>query len=233
MNQTLRHVAIIMDGNGRWAKKQHQARTFGHFHGVDKVREIAIAANEVGLEVLTLYAFSTENWKRPIEELNYLMQLPAVFFSKFLNELMEKNIRIQAIGDLIPFPEATRSVLVNAITATASNTGMTLVFAMNYGGRDELIRAAQAYAADVQQGKRLNSITEGEFEQYLMTREYPPVDLCIRTSGEQRLSNFLLWQLAYAELVFTPLAWPELTAKDFVKLLDEGSRRERRFGGLV
>ncbi len=233
MNQTLRHVAIIMDGNGRWAKKQQQARTFGHFHGVDKVREIAIAANEVGLEVLTLYAFSTENWKRPIEEVNYLMQLPAVFFSKFLSELMEKNIRIQTIGDLAPFPEATKTVLVNAISSTAANTGMTLVFAMNYGGRDELVRAAKAYAEDVRDGKRTNSITEVEFEHYLMTRDYPPVDLCIRTSGEQRLSNFLLWQLAYAELVFTPLAWPELTAKEFVELLNEGSRRERRFGGLV
>lgn len=233
MNQTLRHVAIIMDGNGRWAKKQHQARTFGHFHGVDKVREIAIAAHEVGVEVLTLYAFSTENWKRPIDEVNYLMQLPSVFFSKFLKELMEKNIRIQTIGDLAPFPEATRTVLLKAIDATSGNTGMTLVFAMNYGGRNELVRAAKAYADDIQQGKRANTITEGEFEHYLMTRDYPPVDLCIRTSGEQRLSNFLLWQLAYAELVFTPLAWPELTAQDFISLLEEGSRRERRFGGLV
>ena len=233
MDQTLQHVAIIMDGNGRWAKKQHQARTFGHFHGVDKVREIAIAANDQGIHVLTLYAFSTENWKRPIEEVDYLMQLPAVFFSKFLAELMEKNIRIQTIGDLTPFPEATKSVLLNAIKTTAQNTGMTLVFAMNYGGRDELVRAARAYAADVSSGHRSNAITESEFESYLMTREYPPVDLCIRTSGEQRLSNFLLWQLAYAELVFTPLAWPELTAQDFVKLLNEGSRRERRFGGIV
>jgi undecaprenyl diphosphate synthase len=120
MNHTLRHVAIIMDGNGRWAKKQHQARTFGHFHGVDKVREIAIAANEVGISVLTLYAFSTENWKRPLEEVNYLMQLPAVFFNKFLAELMEKNIRIQTIGDLTPFPDATRTVLLNAIKTYGS-----------------------------------------------------------------------------------------------------------------
>jgi undecaprenyl diphosphate synthase len=232
MNQTLRHVAIIMDGNGRWAKKQHQARTFGHFHGVDKVREMAIAANAVGLEVLTLYAFSTENWKRPIEEVDYLMQLPAVFFSKFLTELMEKNIRIQTIGDLTPFPEATRNVLENAITTTANNSGMTLVFAMNYGGRDELVRAARAYATEVIAGKRSNTLTESEFEEYLMTKNYPPVDLCIRTSGEQRLSNFLLWQLAYAELVFTPKAWPELTAHDFIQLLEEGNRRERRFGGV-
>jgi undecaprenyl diphosphate synthase len=233
MDQALHHVAIIMDGNGRWAKKQHQARTFGHFHGVDKVREIAIAANDQGIQVLTLYAFSTENWKRPIEEVDYLMQLPAVFFTKFLTELMEKNIRIETIGDLTPFPDATRTVLLNAIKTTAQNSGMILVFAMNYGSRDELVKAARAYAADVSSGQRSNSITESEFERYLMTREYPPVDLCIRTSGEQRLSNFLLWQLAYAELVFTPLAWPELTAQDFVDLLKEGSRRERRFGGIV
>jgi undecaprenyl diphosphate synthase len=233
MDQALHHVAIIMDGNGRWAKKQHQARTFGHFHGVDKVREIAIAANDQGIQVLTLYAFSTENWKRPIEEVDYLMQLPAVFFTKFLTELMEKNIRIETIGDLTPFPDSTRTVLLNAIKTTAQNSGMILVFAMNYGSRDELVKAARAYAADVSSGQRSNSITESEFERYLMTREYPPVDLCIRTSGEQRLSNFLLWQLAYAELVFTPLAWPELTAQDFVDLLKEGSRRERRFGGIV
>jgi undecaprenyl diphosphate synthase len=233
MDQALHHVAIIMDGNGRWAKKQHQARTFGHFHGVDKVREIAIAANDQGIQVLTLYAFSTENWKRPIEEVDYLMQLPAVFFTKFLTELMEKNIRIETIGDLTPFPDATRTVLLNAIKTTAQNSGMILVFAMNYGSRDELVKAARAYAVDVSSGQRSNSITESEFERYLMTREYPPVDLCIRTSGEQRLSNFLLWQLAYAELVFTPLAWPELTAQNFVDLLKEGSRRERRFGGIV
>ena len=232
MTQALRHVAIIMDGNGRWAKKQNQVRTFGHFHGVDKVREIAIAANALGLEVLTLYAFSTENWKRPLEEVDYLMQLPALFFTKFLKELMEKNIRIETIGDLTPFPTATKSVLMNAIEATSHNTGMVLVFAMNYGGRDEIVRAAQAYASEVVSGQRSQSLTESEFEHYLMTAKYPPVDVCIRTSGEQRLSNFLLWQLAYAELVFTPSAWPELSSDEFVALLNEGSRRERRFGGL-
>lgn len=232
MTPQLRHVAIIMDGNGRWAKKQNQVRTFGHFHGVDKVREIAIAANSIGVEVLTLYAFSTENWKRPLEEVDYLMQLPALFFNKFLQELMEKNIKIQSIGDLTPFPTATKTVMLNAIQATSQNTGMVLVFAMNYGGRDEIVRAAKAYAADVQSQKRENSLTEAEFEKYLMTAAYPPVDVCIRTSGEQRLSNFLLWQLAYAELVFTPSAWPELSAEEFISLLDEGGRRERRFGGL-
>lgn len=232
MNPALRHVAIIMDGNGRWAKRQNQARTFGHFRGVDKVREIAIAANSFGIEVLTLYAFSTENWKRPLEEVDYLMQLPTLFFNKFLEELMEKNIRIQTIGDLTPFPEATKTVLMNAIQSTSQNTGMILVFAMNYGGRDEIVRAAQAYAADVRSDHRQNSLTESEFENYLMTALYPPVDICIRTSGEQRLSNFLLWQLAYAELVFTPLAWPELTSENFLALLEEGARRDRRYGGL-
>lgn len=232
MTPELRHVAIIMDGNGRWAKKQNQARTFGHFRGVDKVREIAIAANSIGIEVLTLYAFSTENWKRPLEEVDYLMQLPALFFNKFLAELMEKNIRIKTIGDLTPFPEATKTVLTNAIRSTSRNTGMSLVFAMNYGGRDEIVRAAQAYAAEVKSNHRHNSLTESEFEEFLMTADYPPVDVCIRTSGEQRLSNFLLWQLAYAELVFTPLAWPELNAETFLGLLEEAARRNRRFGGL-
>jgi len=233
MTPSLNHVAIIMDGNGRWAKKQNQERTFGHFHGVEKVREISMAANDEGIKVLTLYAFSTENWKRPLQEVDYLMQLPAMFFSKYLKELMEKNIKIETIGDLAPFPENTKKVLLNAINETSHNTGMILVFAMNYGGRTEIVEAAKNYHNAVLNGSMKEALTETNFEQFLMTKDYPSVDLCIRTSGEQRLSNFLLWQLAYSELVFTMTAWPELSVEEFKDLLKVGLSRERRFGGLV
>jgi len=233
MSNALNHVAIIMDGNGRWAKKQNQERTYGHFHGVEKVREIAIAANDESIKVLTLYAFSTENWKRPIQEVDYLMQLPSMFFSRYLKELMEKNIKIETIGDLAPFPENTKKVLLNAIKETSHNTGMILVFAMNYGGRIEIVEAAKKFHEAVSSGKMKDELTEQSFEQFLMTNSYPAVDLCIRTSGEQRLSNFLLWQLAYAELIFTETPWPDLSVEEFKHLLAVGSGRERRFGGLV
>lgn len=224
-----KHVAIIMDGNGRWAKKQNQVRTFGHQQGTEKVRDIAIAANDLGIKVLTLYAFSTENWKRPKEEVEFLMKLPDVFFNRFLKELMEKNICIQSIGELSAFPEDTRLVLERAIEATSKNTGMILCFAMNYGARREIILAAEAWA---KQKREDITLTEEQFSKLLMTHEYPEVDVCIRTSGEQRLSNFLLWQLAYAELVFEDKAWPEFMAEDLKRILTEVSQRDRRFGGL-
>lgn len=226
---SFKHVAIIMDGNGRWAKKQNQVRTFGHEQGTEKVREIAIAANDLGVEVLTLYAFSTENWKRPKEEVEFLMKLPDVFFNRFLKELMDKNIRIQSIGELQAFPDHTRLVLERAIEATSKNTGMILCFAMNYGARREIVLAAQAFH---QTADASTVLTEERFAQYLMTKDYPEVDVCIRTSGEQRLSNFLLWQLAYAELVFEDKAWPEFMAEDLKRILDGVALRDRRFGGL-
>lgn len=224
-----KHVAIIMDGNGRWAKKQNQIRTFGHQQGTEKVRDIAIAANDLGIKVLTLYAFSTENWKRPKEEVEFLMKLPDVFFNRFLKELMEKNICIQSIGELNAFPEDTRLVLERAIEATSKNTGMILCFAMNYGARREIVLAAEAWA---KQKREDITLTEENFSKLLMTHDYPEVDVCIRTSGEQRLSNFLLWQLAYAELVFEDKAWPEFMAEDLKRILTEVSQRDRRFGGL-
>jgi undecaprenyl diphosphate synthase len=232
MEHTFRHVALIMDGNGRWAKKQNLLRTFGHKSGSENVREIAIAANDLGIEVLTLYAFSTENWKRPIDEVNFLMKLPEIFFAKFLAELMEKNIKIETIGELDAFPADTKRVLTNAIQTTKDNTGMTLCFAMNYGGRREILLAAIAFAEDLNHGKITKDISEDTFESYLMTKHYPPVDVCIRTSGEQRISNFLLWQLAYAELVFVPEAWPEFTPARFIEVLTQTAKRDRRFGGV-
>lgn len=227
-----KHVAIIMDGNGRWAKAQQKERTFGHQQGSEKVREIAIAANDLGIEVLTLYAFSTENWKRPQEEVDFLMKLPDVFFNRFLKELMDKNIRIQTIGELKAFPDSTRLVLERAIEATSKNTGMILCFAMNYGGQRELFLAAQKYHQAIVDGRVDTTFSEKDFEQFLMTKDYPPVDVCIRTSGEQRLSNFLLWQLAYAELVFDPQPWPDFSAEHFKEVILEVQQRDRRFGGL-
>lgn len=232
MEEKIRHVAIIMDGNGRWAKKQGLPRTAGHRQGVENVRNIAIAANDLGLEVLTVFAFSTENWKRPEEEVGYLMKLPSVFFKRFLKELMEKNIRITMIGEMEQIPKETAKVLQAAIEDTRGNTGMTLNFAMNYGGRREIVLAAQQYAQDVAAGKAPLQIEEAQFGQYMMTSAFPPLDLLIRTSGEYRISNFLLWDLAYAELMFVDEAWPELTPERFEECLQRFQKRERRFGGL-
>ena len=227
-----RHVAIIMDGNGRWAKSQNRERTYGHTIGVENVRNIAIRANDLGIEVLTLYAFSTENWKRPLEEVSFLMKLPEVFFKKFMAELMEKNIRIRMIGEWNHVPADTRAVLEKAIQQTSVNTGMILNFAFNYGGKREIVLAAQKYAQDVAEGKASLNIDEEGFSHYLMCSEYPDVDLMIRTSGEMRISNFLLWELAYAEMMFLDVAWPEFTTDVFEECIQSFRNRDRRYGGV-
>lgn len=232
MEEKNRHVAIIMDGNGRWAKKQGKVRTAGHYQGVENVRNIAIAANDLGVEVLTVFAFSTENWKRPEEEVSYLMKLPSVFFKRFLKELMEKNIRITMIGEMDQIPKETAKVLQAAIDDTKANTGMILNFAMNYGGRREIVLAAQAYARDVRDGKASDTISDEQFGQYLMGAQFPPLDLLIRTSGEYRISNFLLWEIAYAEMIFVDEAWPEFTPELLKQCLDQFKQRDRRFGGV-
>lgn len=229
--EKIRHIAIIMDGNGRWAKSQNKMRTFGHLKGTDNVRNIAIAANDQGVEVLTLYAFSTENWKRPKDEVSYLMKLPALFFNKFMAELMEKNIRIMMMGEMDQIPKETAQVLIKAMDQTKNNTGMILNFAMNYGSRREMILAINHVLKDVKEGK-IETVDEERFEQYLMTSKFPPLDLLIRTSGEYRISNFLLWQLAYAELMFVDLPWPEFDEQQFLKCLEDFYKRNRRFGGI-
>lgn len=228
----LKHVAIIMDGNGRWALKQHQERTFGHYQGVENVRNIAIKANDLGIEVLTVYAFSTENWTRPLEEVNYLMKLPELFFKRFLAELMAKDIKITMIGEWDKIPTDTQRVLKKAINETAGNKGMILNFAMNYGGKQEILSAINKYTTDVKNGKITCEIDETIFNAYLDSGMFPDVDLMIRTSGEYRISNFLLWKLAYAELTFIPQAWPELTPEQFEQIIMEFNQRDRRFGGL-
>ena len=227
-----RHVAIIMDGNGRWAKAKGMPRTAGHMAGADNVRTIAIAANDLGVKYLTVYAFSTENWKRSKDEVSYLMKLPSIFFKKYMQEFLDRGYRIRMIGELDELPDATRRVLREAEEESKNNTGLNLNIAMNYGGRRELVLAANAYAKDVADGKKPLGIDEAGFEQYLMTRDFPPVDLLIRTSGELRISNYLLWQIAYAELVFVPESWPEFTPDVLRRCLDEYARRDRRFGGV-
>ena len=226
------HIAIIMDGNGRWAKEKNRPRTAGHYQGTENVRNIAIKANDMGVKVLTLYAFSTENWKRPQEEVNYLMGLPAIFITKFLKELMEKGIKNATIGDLSAFPESTRKVLEEAMEKTRDNKNMTLVFAMNYGGRKDIVDGINRYVDDYVSGRVREKMTEELFNSYLSTAEYPEIDLMIRTSLDYRLSNFLLWQLSYTELYFTDTYWPDFTPEEFEKAIKNFTQRSRRFGGL-
>lgn len=226
------HIAIIMDGNGRWAKKRGLPRTAGHKQGAENIRKIAIACNDLGVKALTCYAFSTENWKRPETEVDYLCKLPRVFFNRYLAELKKNNIRVTFLGEVERFPEDTRNVFLSAVKETSMNTGLILCFAINYGSRREITLAAQHYARDVVAGNVAMDIDEDSFGRYLMTEGMPELDLMIRTSGEERISNFLLWQMAYAELIFTPVAWPDFTKKELLASIDEYNNRSRRFGGL-
>lgn len=228
---TLNHVAIIMDGNGRWAKNKGLPRTMGHKKGVEKVREIAIYANKLGLKCLTLYAFSTENWKRPTKEVNYLMSLPKVFFKAYLKELMENNIKIKMIGEMDKIPLEAKNIFKEAIKKTSKNTGMILNFALNYGGQQEIVRACKAYAKDYKAGK-IKTLNEKSFNNYLYTKDLPDIDLMIRTSNEERISNFLLYQIAYSELIFMDVYWPDFKTSDFDEAIEIYLKRNRRFGGI-
>lgn len=226
------HIAIIMDGNGRWAKKRGLPRTAGHKQGAENIRKIAIACNTMGVKALTCYAFSTENWKRPQDEVDYLCKLPKLFFNRYLAELKKNNIKVTFLGEIERFPDETRRVITTAVEQTQENTGLILCLAVNYGSRREITLAAQRYAQDVQQGKASPEIDEDAFGGYMMTADMPELDLMIRTSGELRISNFLLWQLAYAELIFTPVAWPDFSQEELNRAIDEFNHRNRRFGGL-
>ena len=223
------HIAIIMDGNGRWAKKRGLPRTAGHKQGAENIRKIA---NTMGVKALTCYAFSTENWKRPQDEVDYLCKLPKLFFNRYLAELKKNNIKVTFLGEIERFPDETRRVITTAVEQTQENTGLILCLAVNYGSRREITLAAQRYAQDVQQGKASTEIDEDAFGSYMMTADMPELDLMIRTSGELRISNFLLWQLAYAELIFTPVAWPDFSQEELNRAIDEFNHRNRRFGGL-
>ena len=227
------HVAIIMDGNGRWAKERGLPRVMGHRRGVETVRETVRIAAETGVQVLTLFAFSSENWSRPESEINDLLGLMKLFIRKDLAELKKANMRIKIIGNRDGLQIDILSQLTEAEKATASNTGMLLCIAFNYGARDEITRAVKKLAADVERGLlSASSITSEMIEANLDTADIPDPDLIIRTSGEERLSNFLLWQAAYAEFVFIPEYWPDFGQQQFLEALNEYARRERRFGGL-
>ena len=236
MERIPHHIAIIMDGNGRWAQKRHLPRVAGHKQGMQTVKTITIAASNLGVKVLTLYAFSTENWKRPSSEVNYLMQLPIRFFSTFVPDLVKNNVRVMVMGDIQRLPAKTQQAVNDAIADTANCDGMVLNFALNYGSRDEITRAVQEVAAAVQAGTiSPEAIDEELISQHLMTAplgEFADPDLLIRTSGEERISNFLLWQLAYSELEFVTEHWPDFDAESLGRAIVEFQGRHRRFGGL-
>ncbi len=229
-----RHVAIIMDGNGRWAKKHKLNVAMGHRQGVETLREIIRHTDDLKIEALTIYAFSTENWNRSKEEVAALMQLILDFFKSEIDELDEKNVRILILGEKDVFPDKQREVLIAAEDRTADNTGLTLNICLNYGGRAELVRAAKAIVEDVQAGKlSLDSVNEQTISDRLYTAGQPDVDLMIRTSGEMRLSNFLLYQCAYAEFLFPKVLWPDFSVQDYDEALVAFGGRERRFGGRI
>lgn len=226
----LNHLAIIMDGNGRWAKLNKLPRTAGHYKGVEVLRNITIYANKLGIKCLTVYAFSTENWKRSIEEVSYIMSLPKVFFASYIKELMENNVRIMIIGDRDKIPAETMKVIDDAIETTKNNTGLILNFAFNYGSRDEIVKACKQYAIDYKENK-INDLDEVTFSKYLYTKDLPEVDLLIRTGSQMRLSNFLLYQLAYSEFVVIDTLWPDFNNDVLDKCIEEYKSRKRNFGG--
>jgi undecaprenyl diphosphate synthase len=225
------HVAIIMDGNGRWAKQRGKMRIYGHRHGVKSVRETAEAAAELGVKFLTLYAFSTENWKRPRAEITALMKLLVQTIHKEMKTLHDNNIRLQAIGNLDSLPAITHRELTEAIRATEHHDRMTMILALSYSARWELTKAAREMAAAMTRGDiDPERISQDTFEGFLTTRAYPDPELLIRTSGEYRISNFLLWQIAYSELYFTPKLWPDFRKEDLYEAIVDFQHRERRFG---
>ncbi|MBT3611476.1 MAG: isoprenyl transferase [Flavobacteriales bacterium] len=222
-----KHIAITMDGNGRWAKSKGKLRIFGHKNGVKAVRDTIEGAAEIGIEYLTLYAFSSENWKRPEKEVNALMTLLVSTINKETKTLMDNNIQLSTIGDINQLPSKAQKELQEAIIKTQDNTRMTLVLALSYSGRGEILTAVQNIIKD---GKETEEINEATFQQYLTTKSVPDPELLIRTSGEYRISNFLLWQIAYSELYFTDTLWPDFRRSDLYKAILNYQSRERRFG---
>ncbi len=225
------HIAIIMDGNGRWAKERGQERVYGHYEGVVSVREIVNACGEVGIRYLTLYAFSTENWNRPKAEVDALMELLVNTIRKEIEELRKNNVKLHIIGDFASLPEICQKELNEAKEITAMNTGLNLILALSYSSRQEIVMAAKKIAESVAAGKlKPEDINESLFHDYLYTAEFPDPELMIRTSGEHRISNYLLYQLAYAELYFTNVHWPDFRKQNLYEALLNYEQRERRFG---
>ncbi|MBM7647098.1 undecaprenyl diphosphate synthase [Bacillus ectoiniformans] len=228
------HIAIIMDGNGRWARKRAMPRIAGHHEGMKTVRKITRLANKLGVKALTLYAFSTENWKRPKLEVDFLMKLPEEFLGTFLPELIEENVRVEMMGDRDQIPAHTLSAVEKAMEATKENDGLVLNFALNYGSRSEILEAIKAIIRDEKDGIiKQDDLNEELLSAYLMTKHLKDPDLLIRTSGEIRLSNFMLWQLAYTEFWFTDVLWPDFDEGHLLEAIDVYQKRSRRFGGLT
>lgn len=227
------HVAVIMDGNGRWAKMHGKPRVFGHRNGVKSVREVSEAAAELGIKYMTLYAFSTENWSRPAFEITALMGLLVETIRNEVSTLNENNIKLQAIGDISKLPAKSYKALLEGIEKTKNNTGLTLILALNYSSRWEITSAVQRIAHEVKEGRLVpEDINEHIIKANLNTAEYPDPELLIRTSGEQRISNYLLWQIAYSELYFTDVFWPDFRKAHFYEALIDYQSRERRFGKI-
>ncbi|MCH1623751.1 isoprenyl transferase [Fredinandcohnia quinoae] len=226
------HIAIIMDGNGRWAKKRALPRTAGHHEGMKVVKRVTKLANKLGVHTLTVYAFSTENWKRPREEVNYLLRLPEEFMGTFLPELIEENVQVRIMGNKDAIPAHTLSAVEKAVSETKQNTGLILNFALNYGGRAEIIRAVNQIVIDQNAGKLSAEINDEIFSGYLMSSSLEDPDLLIRTSGEIRLSNFMLWQLAYTEFWFTDVLWPDFREEHLLEAIHAFQKRGRRYGGI-
>ncbi len=228
----LKHVAIILDGNGGWAQQRDLPRIRGHYEGGRGVKEISIYASQHNIERMSVFAFSTENWKRPEEEISFIFKLPKIFFEMYLADLMKHQIKITYIGDLDKVPDYGKRGVLDAIEKTKNNKGMTLCFALNYGSYDEIVKATKKIAYEVKEkGLAYEVIDKELFENYLM--DATPVDLLIRTSGEQRISNFLLWQIAYSEIYFSKVLWPDFSIEEFQKTIDEYNQRDRRFGGIT
>jgi undecaprenyl diphosphate synthase len=227
------HVAVIMDGNGRWAKQRGLPRVEGHRNGVESVRAVVRAAGEVGIKYLTLYAFSVENWNRPQDEVDTLMKYLARFLKNEIGELTRNNVRLEVIGQIYRLPEFVQEQLKKTQAALAKHNGLTLILALSYGGRQEIVEGVRAIASKVKTGKlEPAEITEQVISQHLYTHQYPDPDLLIRTSGELRVSNFLLWQISYAEFVVTPTLWPDFRKAELFAALEEYTRRQRRFGAV-
>ena len=230
-NNVPKHIAIIMDGNGRWAKQQGEDRIYGHYEGVNSVRSVVKGAGEIGEKYITLYAFSTENWNRPKEEVDALMELLVSTISMETPELHKKNVRLQAIGNINSLPPSCIDELNESINMTANNTGLTLVLALSYSSKWEIINAVKHIASDAKNNElNIEDITEQHIQKYLCTKDIPDPELMIRTSGENRISNFLLWQLAYAEFYFTETLWPDFREEDLFTAVLNYQNRERRFG---
>jgi undecaprenyl diphosphate synthase len=227
------HIAIIMDGNGRWAKARHLPRVEGHRVGVESVRTVLRTCGELGVKYLTLYAFSVENWNRPQDEVDTLMKYLARFLKSEIAELNKNNVRLEVIGQVYRLPEFVQEQLAKTQAALSKNTGLTLILALSYGGRTEIVEATRAIAEKIKRGElEPAEITEQVISQHLYTRHVPDPDLLIRTSGEMRVSNFLLWQISYSEFVVTSTLWPDFRRPQLIEALEEYARRHRRFGGV-